>query len=78
MHHSALLVVLFRVTTKTSGTFLSVSPLGVRYMDVSHKLHSSRLDWRIFSHNRGGYERSTDPKPVPGRFSFHPDRLVPL
>ena len=47
MHHSALLVVLFRVTTKTSGTFLSVSPLGVRYMDVSHKLHSSRLDWSI-------------------------------
>jgi len=26
------------------------------------KLHSSRLDWCIFSHNRGGYERSTSPR----------------
>jgi len=52
---------LFRMTTKTPGAFLRVSPNGVRYMDVSHKLHSSRLDWCIFSHNRGGYEISTDP-----------------
>jgi len=28
---------LFRTTTKTPGAFLSVSPNGVRYMDVSQK-----------------------------------------
>jgi hypothetical protein len=35
---------LFRMTTKTPGAFLSVSPEWVRYKDVSHKLLSSRLD----------------------------------
>jgi len=55
---------LFRITTKTPGAFLSASPKGVRYMDVSHKRHSSCLDWYIFSHNRGGYEKATDPRVI--------------
>ena len=34
-----------------------------RHLFRTTKRHSSRLDWCIFSHNRGGYERSTDPNP---------------
>ncbi len=38
------------------------APLYVtRHLFRTTKLHSSRLDWCIFSHNRGGYEISTDP-----------------
>ena len=38
------------------------APLYVtRHLFRTIKLHSSRLDWCIFSHNRGGYERSIDP-----------------
>ena len=49
------------------------APLYVtRHLFRTTKLHSSRLDWCIFSHNRGGYERSTDPRP-----HIVPDRLLP-
>ena len=36
---------------------------------------SSRLDWCIFSHNRGGYERQTDPGYLTGLRRFKHDQI---
>ena len=51
----------FGITTLTPGAFLSVSPAGVKHMDVLNTLLSSRLDWRFFSHNRGNSISITRP-----------------
>ena len=43
----------FGATTKTSGTFLRVSPEGVRHRDVPNKPRSARLAWPKLTANAG-------------------------